>query len=171
TLIGGELPVPVDDAGKFAIEGVALDPRRVQANNLPSGQIIRKLEYNGIETDPLFLELNPAAISHHLKIHVGRLQNGISGEVKRDGKPVEKAVIFGADESTLHAWKNPTFVSGETGPDGRYSITALRPGSYRLLVLGNMRESLGIKERFLRGEGVKVKVEETTKAVQDFELK
>lgn len=170
-LISGEEPVRVDSAGKFTFEGLPLDPRRVQVSNMPTGQIIRKLEYNGIEADPLFFELNPAAMSHHLKIHVGRLENSISGEVKRGDKPVEKAIIYGIEESTIHPWKSPAFVNGETGPDGRYRIAPLRPGAYRLLVLGNTRETLSVRERFLRGEGVKVTVKESTNAVQDFEMK
>jgi hypothetical protein len=171
SLIFGELPVPVEGTGKFTFESIAFDPRRVQVSNLPSGQIIRKLEYNGIEVDPLFLELNPAAMSHHLKIHVGSLENSISGEVKRGDKPVEKAIIHGVEESTIHPWKSPAYVNGETGPDGRYKIASLRPGAYRLLVLGNTRETLSVRERFLRGEGVKVTVKESTNAVQDFEMK
>ncbi len=166
-----DLPVPVDDAGKFTIEGVAVESRRVETLNLPQGFVIRSLEYNGIESDPHNLELNSAAMSHHLKVSVGPVDNGISGEVKRNGKPVEKAVVWGARESSLDPWKNPSAISAETGAGGRYSIQSLPPGTYRLLVLGEIIETLGAKDRLLRGEGVTVKIEKTTRVVQDFELK
>jgi len=170
-LNSNERPVSADSKGGFTFEGLAMDRRRADVTGVPSGYALRGLEYNGAAANPFDFELNPAAISHHLTLWAGPLDNSLSGTVKRNGKGVEKAMVWGVMEQTLGPWKSIYLKSAETDAEGHYTIRGIPPGEYRFIILGSPIESLGGRDRLMRGEGVRVKMEESTKATQDFEMK
>ncbi len=169
-LMGGDLPGPAGEQGQFVIEGVSMEPYRVWAPDLPAGFVVRSLLYNGAEADPSWFELNTAAVTHHLTVSIGRVDNSLAGVVKRGDQPVDQAAVMAVREGLIDPRRRPDFLYAKTDASGRYSIAPVPPGIYRVLGLNGQKATFGARQRFLNGEGVKVEVGPSTQAVVDLEL-
>lgn len=166
-----EVPGPLSKSGEFVLEGVSMEPWRLSTRDLPQGYIVRQVLYNGTEVDPGWFELNPGAVTHHLAVLVGKVDNSLQGVVKRGGQPADQAIVVAAREGLSDPRRRPDFLYGKTGAGGRYSIAPLPPGTYRVLVFAAPEQTFAARQRFLNGEGVKVEIGLTTQATADLELK
>ncbi|GEM_PF-1646417 len=166
-----EVPGPVGEHGDFVLEGVSMEPWSVSTRDLPPGFIVRSAMYNGVEVDPGWFELNPGAVTHHLTVFVGHVDNALSGRVKRGDQAVDQAIVMAVREAPIDPRRKPDFLYGKTDASGRYSITPVPPGVYRVLAFSEPRATFAARQRFQNGEGVKVEIGPSTQAVADLELK
>jgi hypothetical protein len=165
-----EIPGPVSERGEFVLEGVSIEPWSVSTRDLPPGFIVRTVLYNGSEVDPGWLELNPGAVTHHLTVFVGRVDNALTGVVKRGDQPADQAIVMALREALIDPRRKPDFVYAKTDASGRYSMQALTPGTYRLLAFSEPKATFAARQRFLNGEGAKLEIGLTTHATADLEL-
>lgn len=166
---GLDRPVAVDAAGRFELEGVSFEPFRISLDGLPKGWVIREIRYNGQELPTTVFEPNPAAASHTLNISVSPVSNSIAGMVSDRGKPLAGAIVLCLPEPIDPADIRHGMRRAKAGPDGRYSLDTLRPGTYRLAVVPPGGEVNKTLEAIKSGAGRKIEVSPTSHTTLDLE--
>lgn len=164
-------PVAVGERGGFSVEGVTMEPLALTLRGLPPGLIVMSAEYNGAEVDPGWFRLNTAIATHHVTVFVGHPESSLQGVVKRGTSPVDQALVLLHRGGPLDPLRTPVYLRAITDAAGHYSITAIRPGTYRALAVETPDHAATARHRFENGEGVKVEIGPATQATTNLEIK
>jgi hypothetical protein len=128
--------IPIDSAGKFSFENVAMREYRLRASGVPETHYLQQVLYNGIPIADQRITLNTAAPAHSLELIFDDKPAAITGTVTASSKPLASAHIV------VVPWPAPPgvelFISQRTATaneKGRFSIAGLAPGDYRILAV------------------------------------
>lgn len=164
-------PVAIGERGAFSIEGVPMEALALSLRGLSPGLIVISAEYNGTEVDPGWFHLNAAAATHHVTVYVGHPENSLQGTVKHGTNPIDQALVLLHREGPLDPLRTPVYLRATTDAAGHYSISTIRPGTYRALALELSEQAATARHRFEIGEGVKVTIGTSTQATANLEIK
>jgi hypothetical protein len=135
----GPLSGVVAPSGEFVVEGVVPGRYRVSAsyaNDLANGWSVKSALHEGRNTLDLPLEVTPDGNVSGLAITMTRATQRVSG-LLRDGTgqpaPGLTIVLFPADRAL---WASTGRIrTARSGQDGRYIVTDIRAGEYRIAAL------------------------------------
>jgi protocatechuate 3,4-dioxygenase beta subunit len=162
-------PLAVDAAGRLELEGVSFEPFRISLDGLPEGWVIREIQYNGHPLPSTVFEPDPAAVSHALNIFVSPVSNSITGVVSGRGKSLAGAVVLCLIEPIDPSDIRRGMKRANAGPDGRYAINTLTPGTYRIAVVPPGGEVNKTLEAIKTGAGRRIEVSPTSHTTLDLE--
>ena len=160
----GELPsATVRDDGSFVLRNAGGEPQVVSVSGLPSGTYVKSIrtgESDALE-DPLDLKGGAAA---KLSVVIGENAGEVAGTVADDDqKPVASAMVVLIPDSEKRRRFQQFYRTALTNQAGRYSITSVDPGSYRVYVWDDVESGAWMDPEFLeplRSKGKAVRIEE-----------
>ncbi len=152
-------PVEVGADGVASLNGVFVEPLRMELMGLPKGWVLRKLLYNGLEVDAEVLRIDPGRSEHSWRALVSAVTNGISGEARVDSKLIEGVRVVALLEPLEAKQSRRRFRHVVSDQDGRFAIETLVPGKWHVLAVheGSTEDAL---KAIRAGKGQKVEVGE-----------
>ncbi len=152
-------PVEVGADGVVDLKGVFVEPLWMGLMGLPQGWVLRKVLYNGLETDPEVLKIDPGRSEHAWQVLVSAVTNGISGEARVDSKLIEGVRVVALLEPLAAKQSSRRFRQVVSDRDGRFAMETLVPGNWHVLAIseGSTEDAL---KAIRAGKGQKVEVGE-----------
>jgi len=163
-----EIPEPPDGEGRFRLVNHAAREYRFNVNGLPNGYYIKEIRYNGISQPSGWLTLSEGAMSQTIEVVVDDKPAAVTGKVK-DGDGTQ-VVLVSWPPNKLDYRSSTRTVAADA--DGKFQITNLAPGEYRVFAMRGDRDKLEepyVMDRALAA-AKKVTVEAGSGATVELEL-
>ena len=127
----GAPPARLQSDGTFQIEGVSRGKYYINVTGLPAGSYLKQVTAGGADVLDSGLDLSQADTAPAIEILVSRKAATIEGEVRHEDKPWPGASITLAPEP-LQLEQLRRQRTATSGADGRFTLTGIAPGEYRL---------------------------------------
>ncbi len=141
--MGSSLPVSPATDGKFRIEGVSLANQTVFITGIGAGNYVKEIRYNGAKVVADVVTLDSGDLTRTLTIVIDDKPGAIMGAVMSGDKPVSQPYVIARkwpppDGPRLSRWGS---ASARGDDAGRFRISGLAPGEYRLVALRSLDSS------------------------------
>jgi Carboxypeptidase regulatory-like domain len=120
----------VSENGVFRIAGVSRDSYRLNLAGLPEGTYVKSVRLSGQEALDKLLDLRQARSAPALEITLGAKAGSVEGSVRGDSKTLPASVILVPEP--IRPNQPFLYKQASTGSDGRFKMTGLAPGDYKL---------------------------------------
>jgi hypothetical protein len=162
----GRPPSPISEDGTFQAEGVRPDHYRVIVSNLPEDWYVKSIRSG--QTDVLLdgLEVagsTPPAIELVISPRAAQATGVVIGG--KSQKPVPGATVVLVPQEKTRSARSEYYKSALTGASGRFTITGIPPGDYRVYVFDDVENGAWMDPEFLKDyEGEKLTLEDSARA-------
>jgi len=136
--------VKIQNDGTFLSRGLAPDVYRLELNTTAEA-FLKEARWGDLNALESGLDLSPGISSTDVKIivstAVGRLDGTVQNEKQETLAGATVALRSEAASSADDSYTGSAFKSAKAGPDGKFHITGLTPGHYRLMAWDDVDES------------------------------
>jgi hypothetical protein len=140
--VGSPAPAKPDAEGKFRLERARPSSYVLTTFGIGAGNYVKEIRYNGRALAADVVPLDDGAVAHTLTIVVDDKPAAISGVVVSRGEPVSRPVVI-ARKWPLNGSKGLMGWAGAQGDEnGRFQITGLGPGEYRVIALRSLNRDM-----------------------------
>ncbi len=160
----GQFPnAVVGEDGSFALRNAGGEPQVVIVSGLPAGAYVKSIRMGDEDAleDPLDLKGGAAG---KLKIVLGENAGEVAGAVVDDGqKPVAGATVVLIPDSEKRRRRQEFYRTAVSDKSGRYSISGVDPGSYRIYAWDDVETGAWMDAEFLepfKSKGKELQVKE-----------
>lgn len=145
---GAQPSAPVEAGGVFRLSGIAAGAWYVSLSPAPKGSWLKSVVLDGREAPGGLLEL-AGSTQPSLRILLSATGAQFSGIVTRDGQPTHATVVLvpAKDELRSSAANYPTISTGE---DGAFSLSGIRPGSYKAFAFEDIEPYAWLDPDFIK---------------------
>jgi hypothetical protein len=128
----------VDTEGKFTVKSLWGTPHDISVQGLGGGYYVKEIRYNGVAMANSMVTPVPGAPAQNLEIVLDDQPATITGSVRDGDKPVSSPLIV-AVKWPFTEGDVPVSGDGLKGDkDGRFQISGLAPGEYRLMAFNKI---------------------------------
>lgn len=113
--------------------------RQVRASTSPAGWLLKKVTLNGLDVTDQPIDFTKGDVDG-IEITLSSAGPVLDGSVTDAGKPAPNCtVVVFASDATKWGYPSRYFAQVRPGPEGKFSISGLPPGSYLALALPTVR--------------------------------
>ncbi len=147
-------PIHPNSDGEFsALNHKPGEQRVTLISGLPPEHYVQEIRYNGVPIDDDFFTLNPGAAAQNLEIVIDNRPASLTGSVQTGSRAAAQAdvLLVRWPASEFDLMRSVTQVDADS--NGRYALTGIVPGEYRVLAVPASQKSdidkVGVLERLL----------------------
>jgi hypothetical protein len=131
-------PVAPEPDGKFSLEGIRQLDHTISISGIAPSHYVKEIRYNGIRLPGSTVPVGDAAPARALTILLDDKPGSILGVVNKDGKPLPNANVIAVQPPVNADTMMTSPARGRTDANGRFQISGLRPGEYRVVALSSV---------------------------------
>jgi hypothetical protein len=134
----------IQNDGTFASRGLAPDVYHLELNTTAEA-FLKEARWGGVNALESGLDLSAGSSASDVKIVVSTAVGSLDGMVQNDKQEALAGAAVAlrpeASSSGGDSYNDPRFKGAKAGPDGKFHLTGLTPGRYRLMAWDDVDES------------------------------